>query len=126
MWLVLAVAVFVCDPPNREVNLLVVDAEGALVSGAEVRAWSGGALVGVTDTAGSLRLCASPGTSRLGVSTSGFQPRSVRVRRERIVVTLTVAPLTSVSQASWCVTGSARDGSYRLCGDVVSRLPLRF
>jgi hypothetical protein len=125
MWLVLAVAAFVCDPPGRNVDLRIIDAQGAVITGAEVRS-SGGALVGVTDTAGSLRVCALPGTSRLGVSASGFQPSRVRVREGRIVVTLTVAPPTRPSRASSCVTGSERDGSHRLCGDVLSRLPLRF
>ena len=117
MWLVLAAAAVICNPPGQELALLVLDSNGAAVRGAEVRKWSGRepreALLGVTDASGSLTTCVSPGTGRLGVYVPGFPPTELTPRAGQIVVKLE------------CLTGSTSDGSYRFCGDVLNRLPVR-
>jgi hypothetical protein len=132
MWLVLAVAAPICDPPSQRLSIRVVDPNGAVVPGAEVRKWSGRepreALLGVTESSGSLAVCVSPGTGPLGVYVPGFRPRKLIHRAGQIVVTLEIATPTIsavAAEEARCVTGSAKDGSYRFCGDVLSRLPLR-
>jgi hypothetical protein len=131
MWLVLAAAALICDPPGQELGLRVLDANGAVVPGAEVRKWSGRepreALLGVTDASGSLTTCVSAGTGPLGVYSRGFRPEKLTPRAGQIVVKLEIAdPILSAvtAQGPPCVTGS-KDGSYRLCGDDLKRLPLR-
>ena len=116
MWLLLAAAL-VCDPPSRELHLLVLDPNGTVVRGAELRRWSGSepreALLAVTHASGSLSTCVWSGMGRLGVYVPGFRPKELTARTGRIVVKLE------------CATGSTTDGGYRFCSDALSRMPLR-
>ena len=132
MWLLLVAATLVCDPPNLEVRVRVVDPRGAVVPGAEVRQWSGakpvGALLGVTDASGVLIHCLSPTRSHLGVYQPGFRPKKVKPRAGQMDVRLedvSSAPGANVAQQPPCVTGSTKDGGYRLCDDILTRLPLQ-
>jgi hypothetical protein len=132
MWQLLVAAVLVCDPPNLEVRIRVVDPHGAVVPGAEVRQWSGaepvGALLGVTDASGLLTHCFSPRRNQVGIYRSGFQPKKVKPRAGQVEVRLAAlgsAPTTNTVQQPPCVTGSTTDGAYRLCEDVLTRLPLQ-
>ena len=132
MWLVLAAAALICDPPSQELGLRVVDPNGAVVRGAQVRKWTGRglpeALLGVTDASGSLTTCVSAGTGALGVYLPGFRPKKLTPRARQIVVKLeraeTVLPAVT-AQVPPCVTGSTNDGAFRLCGDDLKRLPLQ-
>ncbi len=131
MWLVLAAATL-CHPPSQELGLRVEDPNGAFVPGAEVRKWSGRepreALLGVTDASGSLTICVSVGTGPLGVYSPGFRPKKLTPRVGQIVVKLESADPTIsavTAQQPPCVTGSTKDGSFRLCGDDLKRLPLQ-
>lgn len=133
MWLVLAAAALICDPPGQELGLRVVDARGAVVPGAEVKKWSGRepgeALLGVTDASGSLTTCVSPGTGPLGIYLPGFRPKKVTPRAGQIVVTLETADAIVspvAAQRPPCVTGSTNDGAFRLCGDSLNRLPHQY
>jgi hypothetical protein len=130
MWLVLAAAALICDPPSQELGLRVVDAKGAVVPGAEVRKWSGHEprepLLGVTDASGSLTTCVSPGTGPLGIYLQGFRAKRLTPRVGQIVVKLETADISTVTaQVPPCVTGSTKDGSFRMCGDDLKRLPLQ-
>ncbi len=132
MWLVLAAAALICDPPSQALSLRVVDSKGAVVPRAEVRKWSGRepreALLGVTDASGSLTTCVSTGTGPLGIYIQGFRPRKVSLRTGRILVKLeTDDEVISVvtARAVPCVTGSTNDGAFRLCGDDLQRLPFQ-
>ena len=117
MWLVLAAATVICNPPNQELTLRVLDANGGALRGAEVRKRAGGepreALLGVTDASGSVAICAPAGTGHLGVYMLGFQPTELATRAGQVIVKLE------------CLTGSTKEGHSRFCGDVLSRLPLR-
>jgi hypothetical protein len=131
MWLLLVTAALVCDPPNLEVRLRVVDPRGAIVPGAEVREWSGtqplGALLGVIDASGFLIRCISPSRSHLGVYLPGFRPKKVKPRAGQMEVRLedlASTPGANTVQQPPCVTGSTKDGAYRFCDDVLTRLPL--
>ena len=132
MWLVLAAAALICDPPSQELGLRVVDSKGAVVSGAEVRKWSGRepreALLGVTDASGYLTTCVSRGTGPLGIYLAGFRPKKLSPRAGQIVVKLETADavISAVTaQVAPCVTGSTNDGSFRFCGDDLKRLPFQ-
>ena len=132
MWLALAAAALICDPPSRELALRVVDSKGAVVPGAEVRKWSGRelreALLGVTDASGSLSTCISPGTIPLGIYSPGFRPKKLSPRANQIVVELETADAVTsavTAQLPLCVTGSTNDGGFRLCGDDLKRLPFQ-
>ena len=117
MWLVLAAAAVICNPPGQELSLLVLDSNGAAVRGAEVRKWSDRepreALLSVTGASGSVTTCLPPGMGRLGIYAPGFPPTPLTPQAGRIVVRLE------------CLTGSTKDGSYRFCGDVLNRLSVR-
>lgn len=133
MWLVLAAAALICDPPSQELGLRVVDAKGAVVPGAEVRKWSRGepreAPLGVTDASGSLTTCVPAGAGPLGVYLRGFRPKKLTPRAGQIVVKLERADSIIAAVAAQeppCATGSTKDGSYRLCDDDLKRLPLRY
>ncbi len=133
MWLVLAAAALICDPPSQELGLRVVDPNGAVVRGAQVRKWTGRglpeALLGVTDASGSLTTCVSAGTGPLGVYVPGFRPKKLTPRAGQIVVKLESADAVvsaATAQAPPCVTGSTNDGGFRLCSeDFLKRLPLQ-
>jgi hypothetical protein len=131
MWLVLAAAVLACDGPSQEMTLRVVDQDGAVVAGAEVRKSTRPqgreSLLGLTDDSGALTFCVSPETDRLGVYSPGFRPKRLRARAGEAMVTLEAAsPSHSVvARDTSCASGSTRDGAYRLCSDALGALPLR-
>ncbi len=118
MWLVLAAAALICDPPSQELGLRVVDPNGAVVRGAQVRKGTGRGLTYV-----------SPGTGPLGVYVPGFRPKKLTPRAGQIVVKLESADAVvsaATAQAPPCVTGSTNDGGFRLCSeDFLKRLPLQ-
>jgi hypothetical protein len=132
MWLVLVAAALSCNPPSQELRLRVVDAQGNIIPGAELREWSGREprhpLLGVTDGSGAVATCVSPSMARLAVYHPAFKPRRIPRGAGPVVVTLhSAGPMVRMGRTreSPCVTGSTPDG-YRFCTDILSRLPLQF
>jgi hypothetical protein len=132
MWLLLAITALACDPPAREMRLVVVDDQGAAVRGALVRLsareGAAAASLGVTDDSGVLTTCIAGSGLRGSVRRTGYRPRKLTFRPGSLEVRLEPAdtvPLAGIARPGECVTGSTRDG-YRLCAAEMSRLPLRY
>lgn len=134
MWLQLLMLAAICPTGEMPVELRALDATDQPIAQAEIREWSGPQpkkrLLGVTDPDGRATVCAPRRAESLGVYLTGFVPGRVRLRGRtdspdvRLKVAATICDVEVEQQAAPCVTGTARDGSFRFCSEDMLRLPL--
>jgi hypothetical protein len=131
MWLAFLLSAAICPAGEVPVEIRALDAKELPLPGAEIREWSGQEpkqrLLGVTDPDGKATVCVPQRSHSLGVYLTGFVPHRVRLggNTDNAVVHLkTGGPLVAGSTEPPCVTGTAPDGSFRLCSEDLLRLPL--
>ena len=130
MWLVFLLSTAICMPGKVPVEIRAFDTTGLPLPGAEIREWSRQtekrALLAITGPDGKAMVCVRRGSGNLLVSLTGFRPQQVEVSGDTAEVHLKAKGSFGIEPAEQpCVTGTAVDGSFRMCSEDVRRLPLR-
>jgi len=132
MWLAFLLSAAICPVGEVPTGIRALDPTNVPLSGAEIREWSGPQarkrLLGVTDSDGRATVCVPQRAESLGVYLAGFLPQRLRLRggsTDIADVHLKTEGSGRVVEAREpaCVTGTAPDGSYRLCSVDMLRLP---
>ena len=121
MWLAFLLFAAICPAGDVPVEIRALNTADLPLAGAEIREWSGQEpkerLLGVTDPDGRATVCVPRRAHSLGVYLTGFVPHRVRLTGNTDIAAVHLEPS--------CVTGTAPDGSFRMCSEDIRRLPFR-
>jgi hypothetical protein len=129
--LALLLSAAICPAGEVPVEIRALDPTDLPLPGAEIREWSGqeprNRLLGVTDPDGRATVCVPRRAQSLGVYLAGFVPHRVRLRGTADIADVHLKAGGSVRVVEPteppCVTGTAPDGSFRMCSEDIRRLP---
>ena len=130
MWLAFLLSTAICPAGEVPVTIRAFDTTGLPLLGAEIREWSRQTqmrpLLAITDPDGKATVCVPRDSRNLLVSLTGFRPQQVELSGDTAEVHLKAKGSFGIEPAEQpCVTGTAVDGSFRMCSEDLRRLPLR-
>lgn len=133
MWLAFLLSAAMCPAGEVPVEIRALDTTDVPLPKAEIREWSGQdptkRLLGVTDRDGRATVCVPRRVHSLGVYLTGFVPHQVRLGGNTDIadVHLEAGSIrVGVPTEAPCVTGTAPDGSFRICSEDIRRLPFHW
>ena len=129
MWQAFLISAAICPAGEVPAAIRALDATGLPLPGAEIREWSRQTkkpLLAITDSDGMATVCVPRDNRNLLVSLTGFRTQQVELSGDTVEVNLKAKRSVGVGPAEQpCVTGTAADGSFRMCSEDLRRLPLR-